>query len=217
MGAEISRRSHRPPKVSLVDKATWTGEPVELVDKENQCVLDVFLKLTSDEEQTNLDYQPQKRPHSETCLRQYNQPLEPLIGKVDLSCCDWLHRTDLGLALPIRMEQTRQGMSGGSTPEISSLNGTGGAAMEGDETEEVSLGSFADTGPPDRICKLQVDALSQTESTSAVSASARLGVLFDADEDDARGMSHKATSIPKLQAVIAERSSRLMHKSRRPV
>ncbi|KAM3187425.1 hypothetical protein ACTXT7_002341 [Hymenolepis weldensis] len=221
MGSTFSKRKH---KEKWLDKETWTGEEetdknviadVMTADVGNQCVLQWIQKITSDEN-TNLDDRP-KRPHSETCLRSIGRSLDPIVGKIDLSCCDWLHRIGLShvdqLEIPrpqYQSDEIKQASSTRSTPEISSLSDDKPKEeIESDIIEVVSLKSFSESGPaPETIKKLTDDEKENKEIDL-------LGVIGDLDAE--RKMSHQATSIKKLKSRINEQSDKLKPKKRRVV
>lgn len=158
-----------------------------------------------------------KRPHSETCLRSIGRSLDPIVGKIDLSCCDWLHR--IGLSHVDQLENPRpqyqsdeikQASSTRSTPEISSLSDDKPKEeIENETIEVVSLKSFSETGPaPETIKKLTDDEKENKEIDL-------LGVIGDPDVE--RKMSHQATSIKKLKSRINEQSDKLKPKKRRAI
>ncbi|KAM7534819.1 hypothetical protein Aperf_G00000118287 [Anoplocephala perfoliata] len=172
MGSAISKKCKHKGK--LKDKETWTGEEggdqesvvaITTADAGNQCVLQWIQKMISDEH-TNLDDRPPKRPHSETCLHSLDRSLDPLIGKIDLSCCDWLHRIGLPhtdqfqVSHPLdQSDEIKHASSTRSTPEISSLSDDRPKDDIAKEIAEViSLGSFpAANRAPETIMKLTDD------------------------------------------------------------
>nr|CDS25834.1 conserved hypothetical protein [Hymenolepis microstoma] len=221
MGSAFSKRKH---KGKWLDKETWTGEGeadkevivnIETADAGHQCVLQWIQKITTDEN-TNLDDRP-KRPHSEIYVRSTCGSLEPMVGKIDLSCCDWLHR--IGQSHVDQVESSRslnqpdenkQASSTQSTPEISSLSDDKQKEeIENEITEVVSLKSFPKSGPaPETIKKLTDDEKENREVDL-------MGIIGDPDSE--REMSHQATSIKKLKSRINEQSEKPKMKKRRAV
>ncbi|KAL5106829.1 hypothetical protein TcWFU_005126 [Taenia crassiceps] len=222
MGAELSKRKHKDRKTKWVDKETWTGQSgevqeqetgLQMVDKENQCVLQWIQSITAEEEITNLDDRPPKRPHSEICMRQLNHSLEAMVGKIDLSCCDWLHRVGLQLPEPKphpamdQSDEVRQASIEGSTPEAEIV-------------ETISLGSLPEVGPiPEGINRLTQQETEKNETRADDTTQNKMVdiLIAVADGDEGRKMSYQASSVAKLKVAIAEHSVKPKPKKRRPV
>ncbi|VDN99518.1 unnamed protein product [Rodentolepis nana] len=221
MGSAFSKRKH---KGKWLDKETWTGEceaakaaiaDIKTADVGHQCVLQWIQKITTDEN-TNLDDRP-KRPHSEIYVRSTCGSLDPMVGKIDLSCCDWLHR--IGQSQVDQLESPRslsrpdgnkQEISTRSTPEISSLSDEKqNEEIENEITEIASLKSFPKSSPaPEAIKKLTDDEKENREVDL-------MGIIGDPDSE--REMSHQATSIKKLKSRINEQSEKMKMRKRRAV
>ncbi|VDM32997.1 unnamed protein product [Hydatigera taeniaeformis] len=235
MGAEFSKHKHKCRKGKWVDKETWTGQNGEawgpetnlkMVDKANQCVLQWIQSITAEEESTNLDDRPPKRPHSEICMRQFNRSLEALVGKIDLSCCDWLHRIGLwhleSKPHPAvdQSDEVKEASLEGSTPEISSLSAEREGDSEVEAAETASLSSLPDVGPvPEEINKLtEQEAEGNRERGDGTEQNEMVDILTTiTDGEESRKMSHQASSIAKLKAAISEHPVKPKPKKRRPV
>ncbi|CDI97849.1 conserved hypothetical protein [Echinococcus multilocularis] len=235
MGAELSKRKHKDRKGKWVDKETWTGqngeglEPeagLKMADKENQCVLQWIQSITSQEKRTTLDDRPLKRPQSEICMRQFNQSLEALAGKVDLSCCDWLHRIGLQQPEPKpppaldQSDEVKEASLGGSTPEISSLSADKEGDFEVEVVEKISLGCVPEAGPvPEGIKKLtEHEEKGNEKGTDGTEQNEVVDILIAVAEDESdRKISHKASSIARLKAAIMEHKVKPKPKRRRPM
>lgn len=168
-------------------------------------------------ERTNLDDRPPQRPHSETCLHSLDRSFDPLIGKIDLSCCDWLHRIGLPHTEQFRVSQTfnqsdeiKHASLTRSTPEISSLSDNRPKDdITNEVAEAVSLESFPETNrAPEMIMKLTDDEKENKEIDL-------LGVIGDLEAE--RKMSHQATSIKKLNSHISENLEKLKPMKWRPI
>lgn len=178
------------------------------------------------EERTNLDDRPSKRPHSEICMRQLNHSLEAMAGKVDLSCCDWLHRIGLQHPEPKprpamdQSDEVKEASIEGSTPEISSLSADKEDDFEAEVIETISLGSLPEVGPvPEGINKLTEQETAKNKMRSDGTAQNKMVdiLIAVADGDDDRKMSYQASSVAKLKVAIAEHSAKPKPKKRRPV
>lgn len=154
------------------------------------------------------------------------------MGKVDLSCCDWLHKIGLPHSdqsqpppppLPpasSHLDQSDEAKSidsDGSIPDVSSLSNEK-EEIENDAIEAVSLESFPETGPaPERIKKLADEDADEaitenTMDTLKAQPPDILSVVGDGNEN--RKMIHQASSIARLKATIAEQSAKLRPKNR---
>ncbi|KAL5969719.1 hypothetical protein TSMEX_002550 [Taenia solium] len=185
-----------------------------------------IVKLVAIRERTNLDDRPPKRPHSEICMRQLNHSLEAMDGKVDLSCCDWLHRVGLQLPEPKPLpsmdqsDEVKEASIEGSTPEISSLSANREGDFEAEIIETMSLGSLPEVGPvPEGINKLtEQEAEKKKMRADETSPNKMVDILIAvSDSDEGRKMSYQASSVAKLKVAIAEHSAKPKPKKRRPV